>query len=148
MATIASQWPPPPLQLLAQPGGVLVQYYEPRGTSRCQFTSPRQFRDAIDAIVEVYNPKASPFEWTKAIVHQSKAPTDLLLFMQVDTQIRRVQKGCLTGLPGNRCDVVNSQDVLGHRPVTTSLGSLAETAASGQPYFGEDRSVLHTGAWL
>ena len=36
-----------------------------RGAS---FTSPRQLRDAIDAFVEVYNPKASPFEWTKASV--------------------------------------------------------------------------------
>jgi transposase len=40
-----------------------------RGAS---FTSPRQLRDAIDAFVEVYNPKAAPFEWTKAVVHQSK----------------------------------------------------------------------------
>src|SRR5579864_7726523 len=35
------------------------------------FTSPRQLREAIDAFVEVYNPKAAPFEWTKAVVHQS-----------------------------------------------------------------------------
>ena len=40
-----------------------------RGAS---FTSPRQLRDAIDAFVEVYNPKASPFEWTKTVVHQTK----------------------------------------------------------------------------
>jgi len=40
-----------------------------RGAS---FTSPRQLRDAIDAFVKVYNPKAAPFEWTKAIVHQSQ----------------------------------------------------------------------------
>ena len=40
-----------------------------RGAS---FTSPRQLRDAIDAFVEVYNPRAAPFEWTKAVVHQSK----------------------------------------------------------------------------
>ena len=39
-----------------------------RGAS---FTSPRQLRDAIDAFVKVYNPKAAPFEWTKAVVHQS-----------------------------------------------------------------------------
>jgi len=43
-----------------------------RGAS---FTSPRQLRDAIDAFVEVYNPKAAPFEWTKAVVHQSKPKT-------------------------------------------------------------------------
>jgi transposase len=40
-----------------------------RGAS---FTSPRQLRDAIDAFVRVYNPTAAPFEWTKAVVHQSK----------------------------------------------------------------------------
>ncbi len=40
-----------------------------RGAS---FTSPRQFRDAIDAFVEVYKPKAAPFEWSKAVVAQSK----------------------------------------------------------------------------
>jgi len=40
-----------------------------RGAS---FTSPRQLRDAIDAFVKAYNPKAAPFEWTKAVVHQSK----------------------------------------------------------------------------
>ena len=40
-----------------------------RGAS---FTSPRQLRNAIDAFVQVYNPTAAPFEWTKAVVHQSK----------------------------------------------------------------------------
>jgi len=40
-----------------------------RGAS---FTSPRQLRDAIDAFVKAYNPKAAPFEWTKAVVYQSK----------------------------------------------------------------------------
>jgi len=40
-----------------------------RGAS---FTTPRQLRDAIDAFVRVYNPTATPFEWTKAVVHQSK----------------------------------------------------------------------------
>jgi transposase len=40
-----------------------------RGAS---FTSPRQLRDAINAFVEAYNPKAAPFEWTKAVVHQSQ----------------------------------------------------------------------------
>jgi hypothetical protein len=40
-----------------------------RGTS---FTSPRQLRDAIDAFVGLYDPKASPFEWTKTFAHQSK----------------------------------------------------------------------------
>jgi transposase len=40
-----------------------------RGAS---FTSSSQLRDAIDAFVKVYNPKAAPFEWTKAVVHQSK----------------------------------------------------------------------------
>lgn len=39
-----------------------------RGAS---FTSARQLRDAIDAFVKVYNAKATPFEWTKAVVHPS-----------------------------------------------------------------------------
>src|ERR1017187_10075588 len=33
------------------------------------FTSPRQLREAIDKFVKVYNQKAAPFEWTKAVVH-------------------------------------------------------------------------------
>lgn len=33
------------------------------------FTSPKQLREAIDKFVEAYNEKATPFEWTKAIVH-------------------------------------------------------------------------------
>ena len=33
------------------------------------FTSPEQLRDAIDAFIAAYNPKATPFEWTKEIVH-------------------------------------------------------------------------------
>jgi transposase len=37
-----------------------------RGAS---FTSARQLRDAIDAFVKVYNQNATPFEWTKAVVH-------------------------------------------------------------------------------
>ena len=39
-----------------------------RGAS---FTSPRQLRDAIDAFVQSYNQNATPFEWTKAVVHSS-----------------------------------------------------------------------------
>ena len=39
-----------------------------RGAS---FTSPRQLRNAIDAFVKVYNADATPFEWTKAVVHPS-----------------------------------------------------------------------------
>jgi transposase len=39
-----------------------------RGAS---FTSARQLLDAIDAFVKVYNAKATPFEWTKAVVHPS-----------------------------------------------------------------------------
>lgn len=39
-----------------------------RGAS---FTSARQLRDAIDTFVKVYNAKATPFEWTKAVVHPS-----------------------------------------------------------------------------
>src|SRR5579863_9103979 len=33
------------------------------------FTSPTQLREAIDKFVKVYNHKAAPFEWTKAVVH-------------------------------------------------------------------------------
>ena len=36
-------------------------------------TSPKQLRDAIDRFVAAYNQKATPFEWTKAVVH-STAP--------------------------------------------------------------------------
>ena len=32
------------------------------------FTSPMQLREAIDKFIKVYNEKASPFEWTKAVV--------------------------------------------------------------------------------
>lgn len=39
-----------------------------RGAS---FTSPRQLREGIDRFVKVYNQKATPFEWTKAVVHPS-----------------------------------------------------------------------------
>jgi len=35
------------------------------------FTSPRQLRQAIDDFVAVYNPKAAPFEWKKAVVFPS-----------------------------------------------------------------------------
>lgn len=34
------------------------------------FTHPRQIRQAIDDFIEVYNPEAAPFEWTKDSVHQ------------------------------------------------------------------------------
>jgi len=33
------------------------------------FTSPQQWRQAIDQFVTVYNQTASPFEWRKAVVH-------------------------------------------------------------------------------
>jgi transposase len=33
------------------------------------FTSPKQLREAIDRFVAAYNEKATPFEWTKAVVH-------------------------------------------------------------------------------
>jgi transposase len=35
------------------------------------FTSPKQLREAIDRFVAAYNKKATPFEWTKAVVHQT-----------------------------------------------------------------------------
>ncbi len=37
-----------------------------RGAS---FTSPEQVREAINAFVAVYNPRATPFEWRKEVVH-------------------------------------------------------------------------------
>lgn len=33
------------------------------------FTSPWGVRGAIDAFIKVYNPRATPFEWRKAVVH-------------------------------------------------------------------------------
>lgn len=36
------------------------------------FTSPQQLRQAIDRFIGVYNPKAAPFEWTKAVVHATR----------------------------------------------------------------------------
>jgi hypothetical protein len=35
------------------------------------FTSAQQLRQAIDDLVAVYNPKAAPFEWKKAVVFSS-----------------------------------------------------------------------------
>jgi transposase len=40
-----------------------------RGAS---FTSPQQLREAIDRFITVYNEKAAPFEWKKAVVYPSK----------------------------------------------------------------------------
>lgn len=34
------------------------------------FTHPREIREAIDAFIDVYNPDAAPFQWTKDSVHQ------------------------------------------------------------------------------
>ena len=39
-----------------------------RGAS---FTSARQLREAIDSFAKAYNANATPFEWTKAVVHPS-----------------------------------------------------------------------------
>jgi len=33
-------------------------------------TSPSDVRRAIDRFVAAYNPNATPFEWTKGVVHQ------------------------------------------------------------------------------
>lgn len=41
-----------------------------RGAS---FTSPQQLCKAIDSFVKAYNDKAAAFEWTKAVVRQSRA---------------------------------------------------------------------------
>jgi hypothetical protein len=32
---------------------------------------PKQVRDAIDKFVAAYNKVAAPFEWAKAVVHQT-----------------------------------------------------------------------------
>jgi transposase len=41
-----------------------------RGALRgASFTAPEEVRLAIDRFVEVYNPKAAPFEWRKEVVH-------------------------------------------------------------------------------
>ncbi len=43
-----------------------------RALAGASFTSPRQVREAIDAFVKVYNPNATPFEWTKEVVHPTR----------------------------------------------------------------------------
>ena len=50
---------------------MLVQYLGPAGASGVSFTSPTQLREAIDKFVKAYNKNAAPFEWTKAVVHQT-----------------------------------------------------------------------------
>lgn len=37
--------------------------------SGVSFTSPKQLRDAMDKFIVAYNETASPFEWTKTVVH-------------------------------------------------------------------------------
>ena len=43
-----------------------------RALAGASFTSPWEVRDAIDAFVQVYNPDATPFEWTKQVVHATR----------------------------------------------------------------------------
>ena len=45
-----------------------------RGAS---FTDVTQLRAAIDAFIEVYNPTAAPFEWTKQVVHPGRLKSKL-----------------------------------------------------------------------
>ena len=45
---------------------------EGRALRNASFTSPRQVREAIDRFITAYNPKAAPFEWRKASVHQKR----------------------------------------------------------------------------
>ena len=40
--------------------------------SGASFTDTQQVRAAIDAFTAAYNESAAPFEWTKAVVHQSR----------------------------------------------------------------------------
>jgi transposase len=44
------------------------------------FTSPQQLRQAIDRFVDVYNQKAGPFEWKKAIVFPSAPKKNTLIY--------------------------------------------------------------------
>ena len=45
------------------------------------FTSAQQLREAIDRFVAVYNRKAAPFEWMKAVVH-STSPKILYSYLR------------------------------------------------------------------
>ena len=42
-----------------------------RALKGASFTSPRQLREAINAFIAAWNPKAHPFEWKKRVVYQS-----------------------------------------------------------------------------
>ena len=42
-----------------------------RALKGASFTSPRQLREAINAFIAGWNPKAHPFEWKKRVVYQS-----------------------------------------------------------------------------
>ena len=59
------------LLLLAQSSGLLVQHLGRQALQGASFTSAQQLRRAIDDFVAVYNPKAAPFEWKKAVVFSS-----------------------------------------------------------------------------
>ena len=41
-----------------------------RALKGASFTSPKQVRDAIDAFIQAYNPKAASFEWKKKEIRQ------------------------------------------------------------------------------
>ena len=43
-----------------------------RALRGANFTSPWQVREAIDRFIQVYNQKATPFEWTKTTVKNGK----------------------------------------------------------------------------
>jgi hypothetical protein len=54
--------------------------------------------------------------------------------------------GILADIGAGFSDGLAERERLGHRPVTTSLGSLAETAVSSWKCSGEDRLALRTSA--
>ena len=43
-----------------------------RALKTASFLSVQQLRNAIDAFIEGYNPKAHPFEWKKDVVYQGQ----------------------------------------------------------------------------
>jgi len=52
---------------------------EQRALRNASFTSPQQVREAIDRFIAAYNPRAHPFEWRKAVVHQKRPVVSSLM---------------------------------------------------------------------
>jgi len=62
---------------------MLVQHPGPQALQGVSFTSPAQLREAIDKFIKAYNKKAAPFEWTKAVVHQTAPPNQSTLIYAI-----------------------------------------------------------------